>query len=91
MLLASEAYPCKTGWGQFNMALDPCGPIISTECASCNLTCLQAGITTADRVVTVSPGYAGEIRTYLGGWGMEGLLNERAPVLNGIVNGIDVE
>jgi starch synthase len=42
-------------------------------------------------VVTVSPGYAGEIRTWLGGWGLEGLLNSRGPVLNGIVNGIDDE
>jgi hypothetical protein len=31
----------------------------------------QAGITTADRLVTVSAGYADEIKTYLGGWGME--------------------
>lgn len=52
---------------------------------------LQGGITTADRVVTVSPGYAEEIRTWLGGWGLEGLINARGPVLNGIVNGIDDE
>lgn len=51
----------------------------------------QAGITTADRVVTVSPGYAEEIKTYLGGWGMEHMLSSRGPVLNGITNGIDTE
>jgi starch synthase len=51
----------------------------------------QGGIITADRVVTVSPGYSEEIKTYLGGWGMEGMLSSRAPVLNGIVNGIDME
>ena len=39
----------------------------------------------------VSAGYAEEIKTYLGGWGMEGLLTQRGPVLNGIVNGIDTE
>lgn len=50
---------------------------------------IKAGITTADRLVTVSPGYADEIRTWLGGWGMEGLLDQRSFVLNGIVNGID--
>jgi glycogen synthase len=56
-----------------------------------NMSCLQAGITVADRLVTVSPGYAEEIRTWLGGWGMEGMIDARGPVLNGIVNGIDDE
>ena len=32
---------------------------------------LKGGITTADRIVTVSPGYAYEITTPEGGWGME--------------------
>lgn len=41
--------------------------------------------------MTVSPGYAEEIKSWLGGWGMEGVINQRAPVLNGIVNGIDTE
>ena len=49
----------------------------------------QAGISTADRVVTVSPGYAWEIQTPEGGWGMEGLLGGRAYALNGVLNGID--
>eukprot|EP00198_Chlamydomonas_reinhardtii_P009360 XP_001698697.1 soluble starch synthase [Chlamydomonas reinhardtii] len=52
---------------------------------------LKAGLTTADRVVTVSAGYAEEIKTYLGGWGMEGIIAARDPVLNGIVNGIDTD
>jgi starch synthase len=52
---------------------------------------LKAGISVADRLVTVSPGYAEEIRTWLGGWGMEGMIDARGPVLNGIVNGIDDE
>ncbi|KAG2432682.1 hypothetical protein HYH02_006667 [Chlamydomonas schloesseri] len=52
---------------------------------------LKAGLTTADRVVTVSAGYAEEIKTYLGGWGMEGIIASRNPVLNGIVNGIDTD
>jgi starch synthase len=52
---------------------------------------LKGGITVADRIVTVSPGYSHEIRTLLGGWGMEGMLSDRGPVLSGIVNGIDEE
>jgi glycogen synthase len=46
---------------------------------------------TALACAQVSAGYADEIKTYLGGWGMEGLLTQRGPVLNGIVNGIDTE
>jgi hypothetical protein len=30
-------------------------------------------------------------RTWLGGWDMEGMIDARGPVLNGIVNGIDDE
>ena len=50
---------------------------------------MKAAISTADRVVTVSPGYAYEIQTELGGWGMEFLLGGRQYALNGILNGID--
>lgn len=52
---------------------------------------MKAGITTADRVVTVSAGYAGEIKTWMGGWGLDGLLVNRDYVLNGITNGIDMD
>jgi len=50
---------------------------------------LKAGIALADRVTTVSPTYAAEIRTQEGGMGLDGLLRERANVLSGIRNGID--
>ena len=50
---------------------------------------LQGGISTADRIVTVSPGYAWEIQTPEGGWGMEQMLGSRAYALNGVLNGID--
>jgi len=50
---------------------------------------LKAGVAVADRLVTVSPGYAREVTTWLGGWGLEGLLAARSPVLSGIVNGIE--
>lgn len=51
----------------------------------------QAGITTSDRLLAVSAGFAEEIQTFLGGWGMEDLLQQRSPVINGITNGIDME
>ena len=39
----------------------------------------------------VSPGYAEEVKTWLGGWGMDGLLASSGFVLNGVTNGIDTE
>jgi starch synthase len=51
--------------------------------------CLKAGLALADRLTTVSPTYAAEIRTAAHGMGLDGLLRERAAVLSGILNGID--
>ncbi|XP_050381500.1 granule-bound starch synthase 2, chloroplastic/amyloplastic [Argentina anserina] len=48
-----------------------------------------AGLKTADRVVTVSHGYAWEVKTVEGGWGLHGIINENDWKLRGIVNGID--
>jgi starch synthase len=50
---------------------------------------LKAGVALADRITTVSPTYAAEIRTQEGGMGMDGLLRARAHALTGIRNGID--
>ncbi len=50
---------------------------------------LKAGLRLADRITTVSPSYAAEIRTPEGGMGLDGLLRTRAGVLSGILNGID--
>ncbi|KAF4376701.1 hypothetical protein F8388_025572 [Cannabis sativa] len=50
-----------------------------------------AGLKTADRVVTVSHGYAWEIKTIEGGWGLHGIINENDWKLRGIVNGIDTK
>ncbi len=52
---------------------------------------LKAGLYYADRITTVSPSYAAEIRTPEGGMGLDGLLAARAGDLCGILNGIDTE
>jgi starch synthase len=52
---------------------------------------LKAGLQFADCITTVSPTYAQEIQTSANGFGLDGLLRERANVLRGIVNGIDTE
>ncbi|WP_316015706.1 glycogen synthase GlgA [Roseobacter sp. HKCCA0434] len=52
---------------------------------------LKGGLSLASAITTVSPTYAKEIRTPEFGMGMEGIINARAHVLHGIVNGIDTE
>lgn len=52
---------------------------------------LKAGLHFADRVTTVSPTYAQEIRTPEGGMGLDGLLRARGDAVRGVLNGVDVE
>jgi len=52
---------------------------------------LKAGISTADRLTTVSPTYAREILAPECGAGLDGLLRSRAKDLVGILNGVDPE
>lgn len=52
---------------------------------------LKAGLALADRITTVSPTYATEIRSHEHGMGLDGLLRHRAGVLSGILNGIDTD
>ncbi|CAL5370667.1 unnamed protein product [Camellia sinensis] len=54
-----------------------------------HLNIFAAGLKTADRVVTVSHGYAWELKTSEGGWGLHGIINDNDWKLTGIVNGID--
>ena len=51
---------------------------------------LKAGLRLADRITTVSPTYAAEIRTPEWGMGLDGLLKTRAADMAGILNGIDL-
>ena len=56
-----------------------------------NVCYLKAGLRYSNVITTVSPSYAQEIRTPAFGMGLDGLINARADVLHGIVNGIDTE
>jgi starch synthase len=50
---------------------------------------LKAGLYFADRITTVSPTYAREIRTVAQGAGLDALLRTRERDLSGILNGVD--
>jgi starch synthase len=50
---------------------------------------MKAGLIYSDRLTTVSPTYAQEIRTPAFGCGLDGLLRSRADGLTGILNGVD--
>ena len=50
---------------------------------------LKCGVFYADKITTVSPGYATELTTYLGGHGMTQNFLNRAADLVGIINGCD--
>ena len=55
------------------------------------LSFLKSGIVWADAITTVSPTYAREIQTPEYGYGLEGLLRQRASRVHGILNGADYE
>ncbi len=56
-----------------------------------NIGFLKAGLLFADRITTVSPTYAAEIRTPADGMALDGLLRGRGAAVSGILNGIDCE
>lgn len=87
-----------------NMAFQGCtdfgylSSLLSIDSQYMNIGCLEyygqanqmkAGLIYADRINTVSPSYAREIRTEAGGAGLHGVLEEQSYKLSGIVNGLD--
>jgi starch synthase len=54
-----------------------------------DINLLKGGIVFSDAINTVSRGYAREIQTPEFGFSLDGLLRARAPVLSGILNGVD--
>jgi starch synthase len=56
-----------------------------------DLNLLKTGIVFADAVSAVSPRYAQEIQSPECGCGLEGVLQQRADVLHGIINGVDYQ
>ena len=52
---------------------------------------LKGGLVLAEKITTVSPTYAKEIKTAEQGFGLEGVFRERAKDLVGILNGADYE
>ena len=54
-----------------------------------DINLLKGGLVFADAVTTVSPTYSKEIRTPEHGFGLEGVLQQRAAHVVGILNGVD--
>lgn len=52
---------------------------------------MKAGVLFAHRMISVSQGYAWEVQTPEGGWGLHEVMKEQAWKLKGIVNGIDLD
>src|SRR5258708_36911150 len=56
-----------------------------------NVNLLKGALAYSDWVTTVSRKYAQEIQTSEFGFGLDGVLKERAQTLTGILNGVDYE
>jgi starch synthase len=90
MTVHNLAFPGKVGAGMLErLRLPPGSYSVDGVEFYGTIGLLKAGIRFADRITTVSPTYAAEIRTAEAGMGFDGLLRERAGVLSGILNGID--
>jgi starch synthase len=56
-----------------------------------HISFMKAGLVYSERLTTVSPSYANEIRTPEFGWGLDGVLRDRGGALSGILNGVDYD
>src|SRR6204780_2899251 len=72
----------------------PGGPVSmldAVDFAAGRINLLRTGLAYADRITTVSPTYARELRTDEYGMGMETLLRKRTDAIVGILNGVDYD
>ncbi len=63
----------------------------AADLAAGHINLLRTGLTYADRITTVSPTYAREMRTAEYGMGLDGLLRTRTDAIVGILNGVDYD
>lgn len=56
-----------------------------------DINILKAAIVSADKITTVSPSYAEEIKTPELSWGLHGIIRENSYKLVGILNGLDYD
>eukprot|EP00927_Polykrikos_kofoidii_P060946 TRINITY_DN55844_c0_g1_i1.p1 TRINITY_DN55844_c0_g1~~TRINITY_DN55844_c0_g1_i1.p1 ORF type:complete len:805 (-),score=160.04 TRINITY_DN55844_c0_g1_i1:55-2400(-) len=82
--------------GRYPLRMYPPGPVLGLDDAATtairfdgNANLCKGALVTADRVITVSPNYALEIQTPLGGFGLDQIVRSREDALVGIRNGID--
>jgi starch synthase len=77
-----------------NAEVLPGGPVSMldpTDFAAGRINLLRTGLAYADRITTVSPTYARELRSAEYGMGLEGLLRKRTDAIVGILNGVDYD
>jgi len=69
----------------------PLSMLDAADYAAGRINLLKTGLAYADRITTVSPTYARELRTAEYGMGMETLLRQRTDAIVGILNGVDYD